>query len=70
MACSLNPYSVHLANGTFECIISSAVDLFHFQSQWLQSQGAGLVLHNLAVYAVSGFLSVTDMIAFAVYWDV
>lgn len=48
------------------CILCPAVDLFHFQSRPLRR----LVLHTLAVYAVSGFLSVTDMIASGVYWDV
>lgn len=54
------------ASYTSFCILYPAVDPFHFQSRQLQR----LVLHTLVAYAVSGFLSVTDMIASAVYWDV
>lgn len=57
--------TLHLVHMSL-CILCPAVDLFHFQSRQLRR----LVLHMLVVYAVSGVLFVTDMIASAVYWGI
>lgn len=48
------------------CILQLLLDLFHSDSRQLQR----LVLHCLPVFAASGLLSIADMIASAVYWDV